>query len=123
MISAYSFLSHHQKTRLKNGELIRICILSNDRSLRTPQLGKVLTLSDLLLTTPSIISKQCRINIAEVQNIIDTVCEKHSHLSEPLSKQYSRCDDELFTTGDGELDNALGGGIRTGMVWEIVGQR
>jgi DNA repair protein RAD57 len=30
---------------------------------------------------------------------------------------------EVFTTGDSQLDNALGGGIRTGMVWEIVGER
>ena len=28
-----------------------------------------------------------------------------------------------FTTGDAVLDSALGGGIRTGMVWEISGQR
>lgn len=31
--------------------------------------------------------------------------------------------DELFSTGDTTLDQALGGGIRTGMLWEIVGER
>ena len=30
---------------------------------------------------------------------------------------------EVFTTGDSQLDHALGGGIRTGMVWEIAGER
>ncbi|KAJ2917639.1 hypothetical protein MD484_g2769, partial [Candolleomyces efflorescens] len=35
-------------------------------------------------------------------------------LTEPL--------DEIFTTGDTVLDQALGGGIRTGMLWEIVGE-
>ena len=32
-------------------------------------------------------------------------------------------EDEYFTTGDVVLDRALGGGIRTGMVWEVVGER
>jgi len=27
-----------------------------------------------------------------------------------------------LTTGDATLDRALGGGIRTGMVWEFVGE-
>lgn len=28
-----------------------------------------------------------------------------------------------LTTGDAVLDRALGGGIRTGIVWELVGER
>jgi len=28
-----------------------------------------------------------------------------------------------FTTGDPRLDDALGGGIRTGMIWEVAGER
>jgi hypothetical protein len=32
-------------------------------------------------------------------------------------------EDELFTTGDTYLDQLLDGGIRTGMLWEIVGER
>jgi DNA repair protein RAD57 len=36
-------------------------------------------------------------------------------LTEPL--------DDIFSTGDTTLDQALGGGIRTGMLWEIVGER
>jgi len=27
------------------------------------------------------------------------------------------------TTGDSTLDDVLGGGIRTGMIWEVVGER
>jgi RecA/RadA recombinase len=29
----------------------------------------------------------------------------------------------LLTTGDTTLNRVLGGGIRTGMVWEFVGER
>lgn len=31
--------------------------------------------------------------------------------------------DAVFTTGDETLDEALGGGFRTGMVWEVCGER
>ena len=31
--------------------------------------------------------------------------------------------DDKFTTGDAVLDELLGGGIRTGMLWELVGER
>jgi len=31
--------------------------------------------------------------------------------------------EEEFTTGDSRLDKSLGGGIRTGMIWEVVGER
>ena len=31
--------------------------------------------------------------------------------------------DAKFSTGDAILDIALEGGVRTGMVWEIVGER
>lgn len=30
---------------------------------------------------------------------------------------------ETFTTGSEVLDGMLGGGLRTGMVWEVVGER
>jgi len=31
--------------------------------------------------------------------------------------------DEKFSTGDAILDKALGGGFRTGMICEVVGER
>jgi Rad51 len=34
-----------------------------------------------------------------------------------------RTEGEEFTTGDPRLDKALGGGIRTGMIWEVAGER
>jgi hypothetical protein len=57
----------------------------------------------------------------EAQNIIDLVCKAHAH--EPRSVANIEQDLEIFTTGDAALDSALGGGIRTGMLWEVVGQR
>lgn len=58
----------------------------------------------------------------DVQSIIDAVCTEH--IREPrYLKNLELEGDESFTTGDLGLDGALGGGIRTGMIWEIVGER
>lgn len=59
----------------------------------------------------------------EIQNIIDIVCKERIHDPQSLAGGGVPRDGESFTTGDIDLDSALGGGVRTGMVWEIVGQR
>ena len=58
----------------------------------------------------------------EAQNIIDLVCKAHAHKPRSVAN-IEQEDLEMFTTGDAALDSALGGGIRTGMLWEVVGQR
>lgn len=78
-------------------------------------------MSDLLLVAPNEIAKQCKITLAEAQKIIDSVCSVYTHKPRSLTDVPEV--DEIFTTGDLELDRALGGGIRTGMLWEVVGQR
>lgn len=60
----------------------------------------------------------------EAQRIIDVVCKEHAQ--QPCSLEdvdLGDDDDDMFTTGDADLDHALGGGIRTGMLWEVAGQR
>jgi DNA repair protein RAD57 len=84
--------------------------------------GKVRSVSDLLLVSPTQIAKQCKITLPEAQSIIDIVCKERAQQSRSLVDVDPE-DDEIFTTGDAELDNALGGGIRTGMIWEIAGER
>ena len=58
----------------------------------------------------------------EVKRIVDTV------LSRTPVPKLRRLDEyppsvETFTTGSEVLDGMLGGGLRTGMVWEVVGER
>ena len=60
--------------------------------------------------------------LMEAQNIITIVCKQHARQPRSLADAEIESD-EIFTTGNDELDDALGGGIRTGMMWEIVGQR
>ncbi|TCD66472.1 hypothetical protein EIP91_001352 [Steccherinum ochraceum] len=83
--------------------------------------GGISSVSDLLLTPPPELAKKCRLAVHDIQSLVDAVCEVLA--SAPL-----RLDDEalqeaeFFTTGDQALDEVLGGGIRTGMLWEIVGE-
>ena len=76
------------------------------------------------MLSASDLSKRCNIVYKEAQRIIDTVCEELA----PELRLYTLDDPEgsrdlTFTTGDPLLDNCLGGGIMTGRIWEIVGER
>jgi DNA repair protein RAD57 len=74
------------------------------------------------LVAPTEIAKECKITLTEAQNIINLVCKPY--VCQPRSlADIQHEHDEVFTTGDTTLDAALGGGIRTGMLWEVVGQR
>lgn len=78
--------------------------------------------SDALLATAGDISRACRIPIREANTIISLICREHAQPLRPLQAFLSE-PNESFTTGDSELDSILGGGITTGMVWEVVGER
>lgn len=88
-------------------------------------IGQLLTVPDVLLLSVQDLARKCRIVYREAQLIVETVCEElAAGASQPrlLSDSEIRRD-QIFTTGDASLDKALGGGIRTGKVWEIVGER
>ncbi|KAH7930902.1 P-loop containing nucleoside triphosphate hydrolase protein [Leucogyrophana mollusca] len=77
--------------------------------------------SDLLLATSSDISRNCRLPPQEASRIVDLIsreCARPLHLMSEILNQGQ----EKFTTGDAELDGVIGGGIRTGMIWEVVGE-
>jgi DNA repair protein RAD57 len=84
--------------------------------------GGYKNLSDLLLSTPSDISRTTRIAPLEVTKILEAACRERTA---PINKikDLPPEGEEKFTTGDPELDGMLGGGIRTGMLWEVVGER
>ncbi|KAL5490101.1 RHP57 [Sanghuangporus weigelae] len=77
--------------------------------------------SDIVLTPPNEIAKKLRTSLSEAQAIVETVCKEIAKNSLRIAK-IAECSDEKFTTGDSALDRAIGGGIRTGMVWELVGE-
>jgi DNA repair protein RAD57 len=85
--------------------------------------ANILTFADLILLSPADIVRRCRVSHHDAQNILNTVCdelapERLISLADPELPK-----DETFTTGDALVDRLLGGGIRTGKLWEVVGER
>ncbi|KAJ7109141.1 P-loop containing nucleoside triphosphate hydrolase protein, partial [Mycena epipterygia] len=79
------------------------------------------TVAELLLVSPQDLGRRCRISPLEAKGILTIVCANNSP---QISCLAASVDDEeqICSTGDSYLDAALGGGFRTGMVWEIFGQ-
>ncbi|KAJ7789405.1 P-loop containing nucleoside triphosphate hydrolase protein [Mycena olivaceomarginata] len=104
-LSALPYLTHTQKAALKKGELI----------------PDTLPPCRTLLVSPQDLGRKCRISPLEAKSIFNTVCQNNS----PQIRSLADVEDDqeqVCSTGDGYLDAALGGGLRTGMVWEVCGQ-
>ncbi|KAF5367198.1 hypothetical protein D9758_003925 [Tetrapyrgos nigripes] len=97
--------------------------------------GRILTVSDLVLTPAEEIARRCRVALSEIQPLVELACRGQPIQARTLEDIFGPSDDEddqitrqlrltgeKFTTGDEILDAALGGGLQTGMVWEIVGE-
>ncbi|KAK7023755.1 RAD51b protein [Favolaschia claudopus] len=83
--------------------------------------GNVRTLADVVLLSIKELSTRCKISPLEATTIFNTICSTNSPQIIPLSHP-TRAQQQIYSTGDTHLDAALGGGFRTGMVWEIFGQ-
>ena len=57
-----------------------------------------------------------------MEAIYNLVCKELYQEPRPL-REVKGIGEESFTTGDEVVDNVLGGGIRTGMVWELCGEK
>ncbi|KAJ7632401.1 P-loop containing nucleoside triphosphate hydrolase protein [Roridomyces roridus] len=99
-ISALPYLTQSQKSVLKRGGLQ--------------------TAADVVLTPPQELARQCKISPLDAKALINTVCENNSPQLQSLAVVSDQ--DLVCSTGDNYLDAALGGGLRTGLVWEVFGQ-
>ncbi|KAK2460562.1 hypothetical protein APHAL10511_007032 [Amanita phalloides] len=84
--------------------------------------GGIHTVAQLLFTSPQDVARKCRISPIEFKAIIDIVCRERGDFRLHYLDDIKSEGDEMFSTGDVDIDLALGGGVRTGMVWEIVGE-
>lgn len=81
-------------------------------------------MSDLILAPAQDVAKKCRVSPLEIKAIVDIVCESNPIQARKLADLLSAPNwHGTCTSGDPALDVALGGGFRTGMIWEIVGER
>ncbi|KAI0747904.1 P-loop containing nucleoside triphosphate hydrolase protein [Daedaleopsis nitida] len=83
--------------------------------------GQFQKVSDLLLKKPCEAAKKCKLTLKEMDHIMSSICKE---LEKPptLLRDVADVGEEQFTTGDPAIDDVLGGGIRTGMIWEISGE-
>ena len=71
---------------------------------------------------PADAAKKCRIPVKEIEILIDLVCKELAPQPQTL-RDVADLGEEKFTTGDSHIDDVLGGGVRTGMLWEISGEK
>ncbi|CCM02882.1 uncharacterized protein FIBRA_04996 [Fibroporia radiculosa] len=82
--------------------------------------GGVQTIADILLISSSDLANKCRILKGQAEALQVDVSQ--ALVKQPCLLEDADLEDEMFTTGDSCLDEVLDGGIRTGMLWEIVGE-
>ncbi|KAK0228305.1 P-loop containing nucleoside triphosphate hydrolase protein [Armillaria fumosa] len=83
--------------------------------------GNYLTPDDVLLAPPEELARRCRISPLEAKRIVEILFQDDLCGIQTLQELVHE-GNEKITTGDEHLDRALGGGIRTGMLWEVVGE-
>lgn len=84
--------------------------------------GNIQSLADLLLAPLQDVTRKCRISVSEVRAIVESLCDSEPTVFLPRRLDNIDRGEERCTTGDTYLDEALGGGIRTGMIWEVFGE-
>ncbi len=83
--------------------------------------GGLVTISDVLFLPTSEVSQRCRLAPQVVDEIFDAIARAVDR-PPSLLRDVIRDGSETITTGDAFLDRMLGGGIRVGMIWELVGE-
>ncbi|KAF5376563.1 hypothetical protein D9757_008277 [Collybiopsis confluens] len=90
------------------------------------QRARIDSVPDLILTPVQDAAKKCRISPLEIKHIVDVVCRSKPIVAPSLDHLLSSSDTDAAatcTSGDPQLDAALGGGgLRSGMLWEVVGE-
>ena len=82
-------------------------------------------MKDLSLISVADVARRIKRPLIEVQQLIDSInLELAPDVSCPVDV-FTEENQEFntSTTGDAVLDGATGGGVRTGMIWEICGER
>ncbi|KAK7043699.1 DNA repair protein rhp57 [Paramarasmius palmivorus] len=84
--------------------------------------GNITTATDLVFTPIADIARRCRVSPLEIKGIVDTFCKSKPIQTQTLSECLATSRPGTCTSGDRILDDALGGGFQSGMVWEVVGE-
>ncbi|ESK85887.1 rad51b protein [Moniliophthora roreri MCA 2997] len=84
--------------------------------------GNITTASDLVFTPIADIARKCRVSPLEIKGILDTFYRSRPIQPQTLTQCFEASQQGVCTSGDQFLDDALGGGLRSKMIWEVVGE-
>ncbi|KAG6909456.1 hypothetical protein DXG01_000441 [Tephrocybe rancida] len=84
--------------------------------------GNLTDASEIMISSSQDIARKCKTSAAEAQAIIDALYRCAPQPGMSRLKDAMLDGNETSTTGDPILDGALGGGIRSGMIWEVAGE-
>ncbi|RDB24170.1 DNA repair protein XRCC3 [Hypsizygus marmoreus] len=84
--------------------------------------GNLYDVTEILLSSPQEVARKCKISTADAQKIINALYNASTPRRLRRLDKTKHEGSETFTTGDAALDEALGGGIRPGTVWEVAGE-
>ena len=118
-------LTEAQKQALKRGQLTAAFASSLPAVILSFRIGRVNGALDLLVTSVPELSKRCKLPPFEIKSITELVCKNFAPETHTLEEWVSHHENAQgwLSTGDATLDRVFGGGVRTGMIWEFVGER
>lgn len=80
--------------------------------------------SEIITAAPQDVLKRLKLSdIQQVNRLLHTICQDVAPRSNALSDIVDADESNWITTGDPEVDRLLGGGVRTGVITEICGER
>lgn len=80
--------------------------------------------SEVITAAPQDVLKRLKLaDIQQVNRLVQTLCQDVAPAAKRLSDVANEDDRNWITTGDPEVDRLLGGGVRTGVITEVCGER
>lgn len=80
--------------------------------------------SEVITAAPQDVLKRLKLaDIQQVNRLVQTLCQDVAPTAKRLSDVADEDDKNWITTGDPEVDRLLGGGVRTGVITEVCGER
>jgi len=113
-----SFLTDTQKQALNKGahaHFMAVLALTN-------MIGRFTDVEDVLDVGVDELASRSGLFRHQAEDILQRIASKLAPTPQVLSSLKETCG-SCISTGDGGLDHVLGGGIRTGLLWEFAGER
>lgn len=90
----------------------------------TPSIADYIEASEIVNAAPSDVLRKLKYaDIQQVNEIVQVLCQDVAPKSHTIGCMIEEDHQNWITTGDDGIDKLLGGGIRTGLITEVCGER